>query len=338
MIKLLFNKKRLATALAVTMVLILAACSSAASQKNSPAADGMNGNPMYQEGEMAQAYVQETASTEAAATGANPEQGLVEVAPVDTVRKVITDVDASLLVENVQETATKLRQAAEAMGGYVNSSELSESAYGYRANLSLRVPSAKVESFSNSLADYGKVTHTSSSSSDVTDSYYDIQARLKNAQNQEKKLTEIMGQANTVEDLLRVREELDKVQERIEQFQGKLNMWDQLTTLSRINIEITQESKFVLPEDESAKTLSGGELWKGIKDGFNRSISGVANFFTGLIIGLSYILVPVLMLALVLFLIFLLVRALMKKSAKRRAKKVQTQTPVTEIKNEDSFQ
>ncbi len=329
-------QKTLAMSLVAGMLLILAACSGKEATDRAGAsgypADGQTMEDTVQMEDMKEPVGTAAVSAKGESSSpVNPENGLVDVAPPDTVRKVITDVDAGLVVENVQESVSKLRQAAEVMGGYVSSSEMHEASYGYYAYLSLRIPSNTIESFNNSLSDYGQVTRTSSSSSDVTDEYYDIQARLKNAQNQEKKLNEIMDQANSVEDLLLVREELDRVQERIEQFQGRLKMWDQLTAYSTINIELTQESKFVLPEDESTKTLSLDELWKGMKDGFNSSLSAIANFFTGLIIGLSYLFVPLLLLALFAFLIYCLVRVLIKRHAKKRAEKMKNQPPTQNL-------
>ena len=127
-----------------------------------------------------------------------------------------------------------------------------------------------------------------------------------------------MNQANTVEDLLRVRTELDQVQERIEQFQGKLKMWDQLTAYSTVNLSINEETKFSTNDDPVDKPMTLGEVWNSIKKGFSSSLNGIANFFSGLFIGLSYVIVPLLLLGVFALIIFLIVRAIIKKQAKKR--------------------
>lgn len=243
----------------------------------------------------------------------------IAVAPPDTIRKIISTVNTDLIVADVQEVVAKLKLATEQMGGYISRASVYESNGYYYADISLRIPSEKVEGFTTGLSDYGKITRSETSTDDVTDSYYDIAARLKNAQQQEAKLVEIMDKANTVEDMLRVRDELDAVQERIEQFQGKLQMWDQLTAYSTVNLNITAEERFTANDDPGVKPMGLAALWESIKNGFSNSLTGIANFFSGLLIGLSYVLIPLLLVALFALIIFLIVRTILKKQAKKRA-------------------
>jgi hypothetical protein len=292
-----------------------------------------------------QATVQETTAAAAYAPGQGPKgeidyEGIEEdastalptlnpitVAPDDSIRKIISTVNTELVVIDVQDTMNKLIRAAEALGGYVAMSSIYDSGSYYYAELSLRVPSAKVEGFTASLADFGKVTSAQTSTDDITDSYYDIESRLKNAKAQEVKLLEIMDQANTVEDLLRVRTELDQVQERIEQFQGQLKMWDQLTALSLVNVRISAEAKNTI-DQPSSKPMSLEEMWKSIRNGFSSSINAVGNFFSGLVIGLSYLLLPLLLLGVFALILFFIIRGIVRKQARKRAaRQAQMQVP-----------
>ena len=49
------------------------------------------------------------------------------------------------------------------------------------------------------------------STEEITSDYYDVKARLENALNQRQKLFEIMEQAKTIDEILKVQKEIDSV-------------------------------------------------------------------------------------------------------------------------------
>jgi len=240
-------------------------------------------------------------------------------APTSSVaRKVIGTATAALESADVKDAAARLTAAAEALGGYVSSSSLVELSDGrFRAQLTLKVPAAKLTGLLDALSDYGKVVSTSTATEDVTDAYYDAQARLRNALAQETRLLEIMESATTIQDTLLVRAELDKVQATVEQLKGQIRLWDALVDMATLTLSIAPEATMVTG-NPVFRVITGSELWKGISNAFLGSVAFVANALGYLLMGLSAVLVPVAVVLAAVWGVVLLVRARRRARAKKQ--------------------
>ena len=89
----------------------------------------------------------------------------------------------------------------EKEGGFIESSSVNgsnyyDSARGYTsrrsATYTLRIPSEKFAGIMSNLSTFGNVPYTYTYTENVTAQYYDVQARLKALQAQEKRLLEMM--------------------------------------------------------------------------------------------------------------------------------------------------
>ena len=76
------------------------------------------------------------------------------------------------------------------------------------------------------------------SSQDVTKDYTDLQSRLRNLEEAEAQLREIMASANKTEDVLSVYNQLVQVREQIEVTKGQIQYYEQSAALSAISVEI----------------------------------------------------------------------------------------------------
>lgn len=242
-------------------------------------------------------------------------------APADALRKIISDAWVAMEVEDVKAARDQLIARVEGMGGYVASSSLSSVgedgrfAYG---NITLKVPSQQVNSLTDSLGELGTIKQFENSTEDITNEYYDIQSRLKNAEEQEKKLLEIMDQAKTVEEILLVRAELDEVQERIEQFKGQIQFWDQRVDYATVSVSLQAVASYQSGTPTPPQPMSLAKLWESIKNAFNSSVTGMLNFFSGLLVVLSFLLLPLLLIGAVALLIFLLLRRRQRRAKAKR--------------------
>jgi hypothetical protein len=241
--------------------------------------------------------------------------------PVD--RKVIGTATADLESDDVKDSATRLTAAVEALGGYVSGSSLTElSDARFRAVLTLKVPAAEMDGLLAKLGDFGKVVSTRTSTEDVTEAYYDAQARLTNALAQEAQLLDIMKTATTVQDTLLVRAELDKVQQSVEQLKGQIRLWDALVDMATLTATLEPTATLV-GENKGLRVITGSELWKGIANGFRASAAFVANAAGYLLIFLANVLLPLVVVGGVVFGIVRLARARRRAKARRSAAKTQ---------------
>jgi len=95
-------------------------------------------------------------------------------------RKIIYEGTVALVVPEVDAAAEQVRATAKRFDAYISASDVSGSA-GTRRNASftLRVPAEKFEALRDALAKLGEVTRNSSKSEDVTEEFYDLDARIK---------------------------------------------------------------------------------------------------------------------------------------------------------------
>ena len=155
-------------------------------------------------------------------------------------RKVIKRAYLSLVVEDLEEDFERVVALVEEAGGFVQSSSTWENERQRTSNLSVRVP---VDRFANILArleELGRVEGREISGQDVTTEYVDTEARLRNLERQEERFLEILNRANTVEEILNIERELERVRGEIEALTARLKSLDELTSLSTIDIELKQ--------------------------------------------------------------------------------------------------
>ena len=167
-------------------------------------------------------------------------------------RMVIKNASLSIVVEEPGTTLDAISDLAADMGGFVVSSNLyrMEVEGGLevpQANITIRVP---VDKLDQALAEIksgaGQILNENISGQDVTQEYTDLESRLRNLENAEQQLNQIMEQAYSTEDVLSVYNRLVEVQEQIELIKGQMQYYEQSAALSAISVNI-QANEAVQP-------------------------------------------------------------------------------------------
>ncbi len=161
-----------------------------------------------------------------------------------------------------------IRDVARRLDGLVQSAAIDDT--GDRSGtLAIRVPSASFEAALNELDAIGDVKRQVIEGEDVGEEFVDLQARLRNGQAQERVLLRLMDQADTVKASIRVQRELERVQQGIEQLQGRLRFLADQTSLSTITVELREAGA------EPARVGTLGRAWDEAVDAFFTVISAV---------------------------------------------------------------
>jgi len=151
-------------------------------------------------------------------------------------RMVIYNAYISLETKEIQEVMAKARALAERYGGYISGSSQKEG----KAQITIRVPKNKFQAAISEIEGYGKVLDERTTSEDVTERYIDLKARLENMQKQEQRLREILGMARTVDEVLKVERELERVRGQIESLQGQVNYLERNVAMAVIAVNLTE--------------------------------------------------------------------------------------------------
>ena len=166
----------------------------------------------------------------------------------DVNRLVIRNADLAIVVKDPNADKDRISKLAEELGGYVVSSNLYQSFYGpnntevQEATITIRVPVEKLEDALKTIKeDAVDVDYENITSLDVTSEYVDLQSRLTAKQAAEKKLLEIMEQAEKTEDVLAVYNQLQMIQTEIESLKGQIKYYEQSAALSSISVRLIAE-------------------------------------------------------------------------------------------------
>ena len=89
-----------------------------------------------------------------------------------------------------------------------------------------------------------KILYKNISARDVTEEFIDIEARLKNKKDVEKRYSELLSRAKTIKDILEIEEKLRVIREEIESVEGRLNYLKSQVSYSTIDLMITQKLDF----------------------------------------------------------------------------------------------
>jgi hypothetical protein len=240
------DKYRLIFILLITASLLVGCAAGRAPEKLSFQAHDAGGAPM----EPSDLEVEEIAAAEVSRFNFSG-----EAAPIEPL--VIRNASLQLVVENPAQSAEKISDLAETMGGFVVSSNVYQATYGSsnvpttRASITIRVPAEQLDEALDRIVENAiEVQERNVSGQDVTREYTDLQSRLTNLEAAEEQLRGFLDAATRTEDVLDIFEHLRQVREEIEVIKGQMNYFEDSARLSAISVEL-------IP-DELAQPLSIG--------------------------------------------------------------------------------
>ncbi|HXG11562.1 MAG TPA: DUF4349 domain-containing protein [Gemmataceae bacterium] len=182
-----------------------------------------------------------------------------EQKPQSVARKIIYTAHVELVVEDFDAAQKTLLQLLEEYKGYVAKSEVRGSPGTRRSGTwTVRVPVANFRAFLAALDSLGEPQRSTTDSQDVTDEYYDLEARLKNKRVEEERLLDHLKKSTgKLEDILAVERELARVRGEIEQAQGRLQKLTKLTELTTVTVSLQERKDYVPAASPSFATTLG---------------------------------------------------------------------------------
>jgi hypothetical protein len=174
-------------------------------------------------------------------------------------RMVIKTANMVLVVDDVTISLQQITGLAAINGGYVVSSEIREDYNRLYASISFRVEASKFDATIKSLSDLSvNVRSLSTSGQDVTEEYVDLEAKLRNLEASETQLLALMEKAGTVEEILKVQQQLVSTREDIEVIKGRMQYLEQSSALSYVYATLEQ-SKLIVEFYANTSTVKEGE-------------------------------------------------------------------------------
>jgi len=233
------------------------------------------------------------------------------------VRKIVYNADMTVTVDDPSAALTALVEKAKSLGGYVSGSYSTTDDLGTNyAYATLKVPAEQLDLLITAANALGKVNDYRLSSDDISQTYYDIQARLTSAKAEEQQLLDILAKCETVEEILAVRQSLSSVRADIESYTAQINLWDNLVAYATLNITINRTPKTAVEGENDLITMwKASDVWNKMSRGFQNSARFVVNAIGAIGIFIAVALIP----AGVLFLLIGLPIILHKKNKRKKA-------------------
>jgi hypothetical protein len=157
------------------------------------------------------------------------------------VKRIITQrANIRVEVESIDEAKLALEALLETNGGHIINAHIYEDNY----NASAKVPSSKLLSTLEEIANLGDKISQSVSQNDVTNQFVDNEARLKNLMLFREKMQKLLTQTTHIEEILKIERELGRVQTEIDSIQGRLKYLKDAVALSPIKINFEEKTVY----------------------------------------------------------------------------------------------
>lgn len=191
-----------------------------------------------------------------------------------------------------------LEALVSSVGGYFESSSVDN--YGsYRyAYYTVRVPAESFDSFCETAGTLCQLNNIYRSAQDVSEYYYDTEARLATQQTKLARLQELLAKAESMEDIITIESAISETELQIENLTGTLRKYDSLVGYS--TIEITLCEVYTLTVVEEPVIGFGAKLVQAFQSGctgfvksLQRTLLSIARNWVGWLIFIAVVVVVI---------------------------------------------
>uniref|UniRef100_A0A7V2ZMH8 DUF4349 domain-containing protein n=1 Tax=Ignavibacterium album TaxID=591197 RepID=A0A7V2ZMH8_9BACT len=208
----IINSKTLIKLISILILLLLASCNSSENQSNT------NTNMVSSDKRM---------------ESLTP----VEDQSVSVERKIIKEGSIRFETSSVIETQKEIRKIVAELDGYIGNENSNNYEGIIEYSLTARVPEDKFNTLIDKVSSLAeKVESKNINSSDVTEEFIDVEARIKTKKELEARYKEILKKANRVDEILNIEREMGNLRAEIESLEGRMNYLKNRISLSTLNI------------------------------------------------------------------------------------------------------
>jgi len=187
-------------------------------------------------------------------------------------RKAIKTAEAQVEVLDFQAAFDAIKSML-GTSGYIEESNIWKTPSYYNGeqimltngNIRLRIKQENFTSFTDGLSTIGTVLSSRTYEDDISDMYYDTDARLGLLRDEKERLEQYADQVEDPETFFEVQSRITQVIYEMESLQGTLRKWDSKVEYSTVYITINEKH----PEEESAVAKPRNffeKIWDNMKD------------------------------------------------------------------------
>ncbi len=226
-------------------------------------------------------------------------------------RKDIEYITLDIETKKYSEFLDSLNSEIKRIGAYIESSNIYGSGLDMSRNrfasLVIRVPKTACGDFTSFVSENSAVTSETKESDDVTVEYVDTESRIKALKLEKEALEDMLSKADTVDNIITIRDRLTEVISKIESYESRLRTIDNLVDYTTVTVNIS----------EVEHTTPGYEV--GVMQQIGRNIlinlEDIGNFFVDIFVFIASSLPYILILAIVAAVAVITIKRIRKKKA-----------------------
>lgn len=214
---------------------------------------------------------------------------------------IVKNADIRLMVEDTDVAIDRSMQIIGDAGGYIVSSRVwYQDYYGNNlkyASVTIGVPVDEFETVLRRLRRLAvRVVDETASGDDVTEQYVDLQSQLLNLEATRARIQEFLKDTKSIDEALRVNQELANIEAQIEQIKGRMNYLTDRSAFSTVTINLEPEFPFLTPTPTSTPKPTATPIPWNPSETFGEAkgtvtvvYQGIANF----LIWLGVVILPI---------------------------------------------
>lgn len=164
------------------------------------------------------------------------------VSETKTARRVIREGELRFATSNRNATQTEILGLVKAHHGYLSDDREQRDSDRLEQTMTVRVPAGEFDEFLAEVS--ASVAHLDKReihAIDVTAEFVDVEARLKTKKETESRYRELLAQAKSVEEILKIEEQIDKLRAEIESAEGRLRLMQDRESYSTLAVSFYEE-------------------------------------------------------------------------------------------------
>jgi len=203
------------------------------------------------------------------AAGKVRDDGLAWLAPsgsasTDATAMIVRTGNASVEVSTIDSAVPRIRFLATQVGGFVANSAIETGRDQARsATLEVKAPAQTFDRLLTGLTPLGKVESVNISAADVGEEFVDVEARIANDHRLETRLIELLAtRTGKLKDVLDVEQELARVREEIERYEGRLRYLRAHTEMSTLSITVHEPVPIIEHVGTNPIVVAARQAWR----------------------------------------------------------------------------
>lgn len=193
-------------------------------------------NGSYGKGDYEYGWAEDSAS---GGVGVTPPT--TDAAPDGLVRgKIIYTADVTLETRDFDLAGSEISALVTALGGYFESRELNQGGSYRSVYCVIRIPAERYSEFLSRAGEVAHMSYCNEYSQDVSETYYDLEARLATQRTKLARLQELLAQAKDMSDIITIESAISDTELQIEYLTGSLRKYDSLIDYSTVNLSLRE--------------------------------------------------------------------------------------------------